>query len=236
MPKPPEHTVFPLGDSALTIDYGNIMDETVNRKVLAIFRSLQERPLQGVIEAVPAYSSITLYYDITSVVKHHPGGKTAFEIMAGKMEQRLLEPIAEDNSVPVLLKIPVCYESEFGLDLEQLATARNIRPEDVIRIHTSKTYTVYMLGFLPGFSYMGNVDDEIALPRRTNPRPRVEAGSVGIAGHQTGIYPLASPGGWQIIGRTPVKLFDSEKKELTLLKPGDRVQFYSINTDEFNSY
>jgi len=103
MPKPPEHTVFPLGDSALTIDYGNIMDETVNRKVLAIFRSLQERPLQGVIEAVPAYSSITLYYDITSVVKHHPGGKTAFEIMAGKMEQRLLGQLRSQRMRRIML-------------------------------------------------------------------------------------------------------------------------------------
>ena len=236
MPELPEHTVFPLGDSALTIDFGNRMDEAINRKVLALFRSLQERPLKGVIEAVPAYSSITLYYDIVTVMKDHPGNKTAFEVMTGKMEQRLQEPIAEDSSVSALLKLPVCYEGEFGLDIEQLAAARNMLPEDVIRIHTSKTYIVYMLGFLPGFSYMGHVDDEIAMPRRTHPRPRVEAGSVGIAGHQTGIYPLASPGGWQIIGRTPVKLFDSEKKELTLLKPGDRVQFYSISTDEFNSY
>jgi inhibitor of KinA len=236
MPELPDHTVFPLGDSALTIDFGNRMDEAVNRKVLALFRSLQERPLKGVIEAVPAYSSITLYYDMVSAVKLHPGSKTAFEIMAEKMEQRLQEPITEDNSVSTLLKIPVCYQGKYGLDIEQLAATRNILPEDVIRIHTAKTYTVYMLGFLPGFSYMGNVDDDIAMPRRTNPRPRVEAGSVGIAGHQTGIYPLASPGGWQIIGRTPAKLFDSEKKELTLLKPGDRVQFYSISTDEFNSH
>ena len=236
MPEQHPYTIFPLGDTALTIDFGNSIDEAVNRRVLALFRSLQERPLTGVIETVPAYSSITLYYDILAATEHQAGRQTAFDIIAEKMKQRLQEPISEDDLVSLPVKIPVCYQGRYGPDVEQVAAARNIRPEDLIRIHTSRVYTVYMLGFLPGFSYMGSVDDEIAMPRRTNPRPRVEAGSVGIAGHQTGIYPLASPGGWQIIGRTPVKLFDSEKKELTLLKPGDRVQFYSISTDEFTRY
>jgi inhibitor of KinA len=236
MPAQPAYTIFPLGDCALTIDFGNNIDEVINRKVLALFHSLKENPFEGIIEAVPAYSSVTIYYDMLHAVKNNPHHKTTYEVMAERTEKRLQEPIPENNLLSQLLKIPVCYHKKFALDMDELAAAKKISSDEIIQIHTSKVYSVYMLGFLPGFSYMGKVDDEIAMPRKINPRQRVEAGSVGIAGYQTGIYPLASPGGWQIIGRSPVKLFDPNNKELTLLKPGDRVQFYSINQDEFNSY
>jgi inhibitor of KinA len=131
-----------------------------------------------------------------------------------------------------LISIPVCYEKEFAHDLEWIAIQNNISLEEIISLHTAASYHVYMLGFLPGFAYMGLVNDKISVPRKQKP-VTVEAGSVGIAGKQTGIYPLSSPGGWQIVGRTPMKLFDKEKESPTLIKSGDSVQFYSITKDEF---
>ncbi|MES1216344.1 MAG: 5-oxoprolinase subunit PxpB [Bacteroidota bacterium] len=236
MPGQPAYTIFPLGDNALTIDFGNSIDEAINQKVLALFHSLKENPFADIIEVVPAYSSLTIYYDMLLSGKCKPNQGTAYDEMKERTEKRLQQSLPENNLPSQFLKIPVCYDKEFALDIDELAAFRNITPEEIIQIHTSKVYTVYMLGFLPGFSYMGKVVDEISMPRKINPRQKVEAGSVGIAGQQTGIYPLASPGGWQIIGRTPVKLFDTDNKDLTLLKPGDTVQFYSISKDEFNSY
>jgi inhibitor of KinA len=134
------------------------------------------------------------------------------------------------------MRIPVCYAKTFAPDLEDLALQNKISQEEVIRIHTSATYRVYMIGFLPGFAYMGRVDERIVTPRRSQPRTMVPAGSVGIAGEQTGIYPFASPGGWNIIGQTPVALFDVKRKQPVLLQPGDEVTFYSITEHEFTNY
>jgi inhibitor of KinA len=236
MPEQAEYTIFPLGDTAVTIDFGNSIDEAINQDVLSLFHSLKKNFIPGIIELVPAYSSLTVYYDMLVVRKNNPQYKSAYDALKETIEAKLLEPPVHPDISSQSVKIPVCYDQEFAPDTEELTTAKNISVDDLIRIHTSKTYSVYMLGFLPGFTYMGKVDDEIAIPRKVNPRYRVEAGSVGIAGHQTGIYPLPSPGGWQIIGRTPVSLFNAGTQELTLLKPGDKVQFYSISKDEFNSY
>jgi len=236
MPEQANYTIFPLGDTAVTIDFGNSIDEVINQEVLSLFHSLKENFIPGIIELVPAYSSLTIYYDMLTVRKNNPQYKSAYDAMKEKIAERLLEPIGESGILSHSVKIPVCYDKEFAPDIDELTASKNITVDELIRIHTSKTYSVYMLGFLPGFTYMGKVDDEIAMPRKVNPRQRVEAGSVGIAGYQTGIYPLPSPGGWQIIGRTPARLFNANTDELTLLKPGDKVQFYSIGKDEFNSY
>ncbi len=152
--------------------------------------------------------------------------------MQQQLEERLQQPVQQDQIKERLLNIPVCYDQEFAWDIQQLAATKNISVEEVIQIHTARQYKVYMLGFLPGFAYMGEVDEKIATPRKPQP-VNIEAGSVGIAGKQTGIYPLSSPGGWQIIGRTPMKLFNAAEEEPTLLKAGDTVQFYSINKNEF---
>lgn len=231
-----DYSIFPLGDAALTIDFGNTIDEIINHKVLALFHLLKENPPKGVIECVPAYSTLTVYYDVWIVRKYNPQYTTAFEAVADQLEQQLAQPIEDLQLQSQHHRIPVCYDPAFALDMDAMVTAKNISVEDIVRIHSSKTYTVYMLGFLPGFTYMGKVDDAITMPRKINPRPGVEAGSVGIAGNQTGIYPLVSPGGWQLIGRTPLKLFKPDSNDFTLLKPGDTVQFYSISKDEFDSY
>jgi inhibitor of KinA len=228
----PPYKIFSLGDAAITIDFGNCIDETINKEVIARFNQLQQQPLPGMIEAVPAYSSLTVYYDVMALKKKIPPNQTVYEWMRQHLEERLQQPVQQNQINERLLNIPVCYDEEFAWDIHHLATTKNISVDEVIQIHTVKPYKVYMLGFLPGFAYMGEVDEKIAMPRRPQP-VNIAAGSVGIAGKQTGIYPLSSPGGWQIIGRTPLKLFDAEREEPTLLRAGDTVQFYSITKNEF---
>lgn len=228
------YRIFPLGDSAISIDFGNCIDETINKEVIARFDQLRQEPIPGMIEAVPAYSSLTIYYDIMALKKKIPAQQTVYEWMRQQVEERLQQPVQQDQITGRLLHIPVCYDKEFAWDIQQLATTKNISVEELIQIHTAKQYKVYMLGFMPGFAYMGEVDEKITMPRKPQP-VKIAAGSVGIAGKQTGIYPLASPGGWQIIGRTPLRLFDPAREEAILLRAGDRIQFYSITKNEFES-
>ena len=228
------YKIISLGDAALTIDFGNLINESINKKVITLFHNLQHKPIQGMVEAVPAYSSLTIYYDVISLYKNIPDGKTVFEWMKDQTEKYLKEKIETENKEEVTVIIPVCYDKEFASDIDHIAAKKNISPEEIVQIHTSRSYRVYMLGFLPGFAYMGEVDDIIIIPRKPTPQ-NVIAGSVGIAGQQTGVYPLNSPGGWQIVGRTPVKMFDKEKKEPTLVKAGDHVRFISISKDEFEN-
>lgn len=229
------YRIFPLGDAAVTVDFGNVIDEMLNHRVVTLFQQLSNDPLRGMIEVVPAYSSVTIYYDLYNTWKMLPDDKTVYEFMVEQLDERLKHSLSGDTAVSRLVSIPVCYEKEFAPDIEELAKEKNISVDEVISIHTSKQYQVYMLGFLPGFAYMGKVDERIVMPRKPQPIT-VAAGSVGIAGKQTGIYPLASPGGWQIIGRTPLKLFDVTKEEPTLLKTGDTVQFIPITKNEFENY
>jgi inhibitor of KinA len=231
----PSYKLFPLGDAAITIDFGNIIDETINEAVLSLYHSLQRDPLYSMIEAVPAYSSLTIYYDVASAHKKTASGMRTYDWITGEIEKRLQQPLARATEQSALITIPVCYDPFFAPDLEQLASRKGLSIEEVINIHTAKEYRVYMLGFLPGFCYMGEVDERIVSPRKPEP-VNVESGSVGIAGKQTGVYPFASPGGWQIIGRTPLLLFDKDKENPALLKPGDRVRFTAISKHEFANH
>jgi inhibitor of KinA len=231
----PPYRIFSLGDTAITIDFGNCIDEAINQKVMAGFRQLQKDPLPGMIESVPAYSSLTVYYDISFIRKTVPKEQAVFDWIKGQIGQRLAAPAPEEAGTETRIRIPVCYDQEFAPDIQELATMNNISTDELIRIHTARSYRVYMLGFLPGFAYLGEVDERIAMPRKAQPA-MVTAGSVGIAGRQTGIYPLTSPGGWQIIGRTPKQLFDAHKENPALVKAGDIIEFYSISTDEFKNH
>jgi inhibitor of KinA len=226
------YRIFPLGDTGLTVDFGNRIDEEINRLVIGWFDHLRESPLPGMTEVVPAYSSFTIYYDIIAAKKKAAEGQTGFDLIKAALEQRLTHSSKQEAVPERLVRIPVCYKDEFAPDLPYLANEKKLAVEEVIRIHTQQKYKLYMLGFLPGFSYMGEVDEKIAMPRKPQPQ-LVEAGGVGIAGRQTGIYPLQSPGGWQIIGRTPLKLFDPYADEPCLLRAGDRVEFYSISKKDF---
>ncbi|MEO6455924.1 MAG: 5-oxoprolinase subunit PxpB [Ginsengibacter sp.] len=229
------YTIFPLGDSALTLDFGNIIDTGINTYVLSLFHHFKEKKIAGISGIVPAYSSLGFYYNVPAM-RQTGNDITAFEMMKQIIEKELNEDIGQGATQQRKISIPVCYSKTFAPDIEFIASEKNISIEKIIRLHTHQLYTVYMIGFLPGFPYMGTVDEGIAVPRKKQPRTIVPQGSVGIAGKQTGIYPLESPGGWQIIGRTPLKIFDKEKSEPVLLQPGDEIQFYSISEDEFENY
>lgn len=226
------YSIFPLGDSALTIDFGNMIDEEVNKKVLHLFHHLQTERSSFIIDLVPAYSSLSIYYDVASF-EHLQ--KTSFECMVDVLAGLLSRTPELIETKPRYFEIPVCYSGKFAPDIRQLERESQLPAGDIIELHTSRIYRVFMLGFLPGFTYMGEVDDRIAIARKPVP-VRVFSGAVGIAGKQTGIYPMESPGGWQIIGRTPIRIFNKEKEEPVLFLPGDEIKFYSITEDEFDHY
>lgn len=228
------YSIFPLGDTALTIDFGNTIDLSLNLKVQSLYHLLLDKNWKEVLDIVPAYSSISIYYDLCAIT-FRDAEKTAFEWMAEKIEDLTGEEVQLYKETNRSIKVPVCYSLKYGTELEELAHHKGLSVKEVIQIHTSKPYRVYMLGFLPGFAYMGDVDESISMARRPVPK-KVIAGSVGIAGKQTGIYPLACPGGWQIIGRTPLILFDQQQPNPVLFQQGDEVTFYSISEDEFENY
>jgi inhibitor of KinA len=234
MPAPSfAYELFALGDTAITIDWGNSIDKKLNEKIIARHNQFRQEPLTGMIEVVPAYSSLTIYYDLTIVTKKIQPGSTAFGYLCKEIEKKLSQPVQNFITEQRRLRIPVCYEGDFAPDIDQLAKQKNISRQEIVRLHTSTSYHVYMMGFLPGFAYMGEVSEAISAQRKAQP-VNIVAGSVGIAGRQTGIYPFDSPGGWQIIGRTPLKLFDNNKEDCSLLKTGDEVVFFSISKEEFN--
>ena len=214
--------LFPLGDSAITIDYGNIIDDNINDMVLARFHDLQRHPLPGMIEAIPAYSSLTIEYDLYTLRNEAKGG-TVYDWISEQVRHWLEKDIPLKGETFRTIRIPVSYD---GPDLQRVADQAGISKEEVIRLHMSGHYRVYMLGFLPGFAYMGTLPEKLQLPRKKQPEP-ILAGSVAIAGKQTGIYPLNSPGGWWVIGKTDLQMFDGDRYEPCLLKPGDRIEFYS---------
>ncbi len=230
----PPYRFAPLGDNAIVIDFGNIIDEQINKLVHSVFYQLQNDPIPGMIEAVPAYCSLTVFYDVFFIRNQiDDQNLTVFEWVRESLKKYMSNQNIETGDPQLLINLPVCYDKEFGTDLDFIATKNEIAIEEIIHLHSSAIYRVYMLGFLPGFAYMGLVNEKISSPRKQQPTP-VEPGSIGIAGRQTGIYPFKSPGGWQIIGRTPLKLFNKEKVNPVLFKSGDHVKFHSITTDEFN--
>ena len=238
MPGYLSYSIFPLGDSAVTIDIGNRIDEQYNIRALALHDWLQAHRFPGVLDIIVAYSSVSVFYDTAIVVTED---QTAFSRVRSLLTEAWKETegdvlrsgVSTSISTGRLIRLPVCYEPAYAPDLEWVALQTGLSREEVINIHCADTYRVYMIGFLPGFSYMGRVDQRLELPRKRSP-VTVQAGGVGIAGMQTGIYPLNSPGGWQIIGRTPVRLFDARMDPPVRLQTGDRVQFYPVPDAEFH--
>jgi len=212
------------GDSALNIEFGNSISEEINKKIRAMTLALENQNIAGIVELVPTYRSLMVHYN--------PLMLSCEELinLCGEIEKGL------DNielSAPEVIEIPTMYGGEYGPDIENVASHNNLTLEEVIRIHTSSEYLIYMLGFTPGFSYLGGMDKTIATPRLQSPRTKIPGGSVGIAGEQTGIYPIASPGGWQLIGRTPVELFNPKRENPILLKAGNYIKFKSITEEEY---
>jgi len=229
----PSFTLVPINESALLISFGNRIDERINLWVMEIHHRLHDHPFHGFVESVPAYASLAVYFDLHLVVLQKPPFLSAFDYLKNYFEQLVAGSYTEIPALNgKLVEIPVLYDGE---DLERIAQQKNSSIGDVIACHASLPYRVYMIGFLPGFAYLGSVDAKIAVPRRSAPRTVVPAGSVGIAGFQTGIYPQASPGGWQLIGRTPIRIFNKEKPNPCLFNPGDTVKFYPIDAHQFHT-
>lgn len=222
------YRIFPLGDSALTVEFGNVISPELNQKAIALADHIENNPFPGLIETVPAYTTTTVFYDLVEVRKAFAELPTAFDAVKDAVSISIRN--LEENTVvaPRLVEIPVTFDRDVDFDLGHVATEHGLAIDEVIDIFTATTYRVYMLGFLPGFSYMGEVDERIATPRKESPRMRVPKGSIGIAGKQTGIYSLESPGGWQIIGRTEVEMFTPEGENPTYLRPGDKVKFLEV--------
>lgn len=217
--------IFPLSESALTIELGNEISTELNDRAIALAERFSKDPFPGLIEAVPAYASVTLFYDLVTVRQAFPQLSSAFTAIREIAETAAVKSTERDKSDSRIVEVPLLISETDSPDLAAVAERAGLSVEEVIDIFTGRTYRVYMLGFLPGFAYMGEVDERISTPRLSTPRTNVPKGSIGIAGRQTGIYPLASPGGWNIIGRASLKLFDPQADKPTLLKPGDHVQF-----------
>ena len=228
------YQIYSVSDQAVTLDFGGPISVATNDRVYMLMASLLKNKLEGVTDIIPAYSSITVVYDYMKVYEQQlkkEDTQSVSSLIKKWMEDNLTEHVNDTGANKKEMIIPVCYDKSLGLDIESVAQKHNLTIQEVIELHTAITYRVFMNGFLPGFAYMGIVDPSIQTPRHESPRPVVKAGSVGIAGVQTGIYPSDSPGGWQIIGKTPVPLID--ENENILLKPGSFVKFNAISLFEF---
>jgi inhibitor of KinA len=216
--------ILPLGDAALTIEFGQEIDPALNERVIAFAETVRIQRWDGVLDVVPTYCSVTIHVDPLCL---------DLDTLSNRLLQ-LPKPPQRSAASGRQHRIPVLYGGDWGPDLDDVASFAKLSVADVIRLHASVQYRVYMLGFSPGFPYLGLVPEPIAMPRLPTPRISVPAGSVGIAGTQTGIYPIATPGGWRLIGRTPVALYRRENSATQfLLHPGDLVRFEPIGTHEF---
>jgi len=214
------------GDKAIFVEFGDAIAPELNRRVRNLMLTVQDKKISGVIETVPTYRSLLVYFDPR-------------QISAKKLRETLYsltQPLAESGlPKPKLIKIPTAYGGEYGPDLEFVAAYNGLSVPEVVEIHIGTPYLIYMIGFVPGFPYLGGMSPRIVTPRLETPRAKIIAGSVGIAGNQTGIYPVESPGGWRLIGRTPLKLFDPSREPPALFQAGDYLTFVSITPEEFSS-
>ena len=215
---------LPAGDKGLVVEFGNSISLEINHKVRCFAVALEKASISGLVEYIPTYRSLLIFYD--PLIWHPHLLATRLQDLERSLTSVKLPP-------PDVYHLPVAYGGAMGPDLPFVCRHTGLNRDDVISIHTSATYLVYMLGFTPGFTYLGGMDERIAAPRLDTPRLSVPAGAVGIAGNQTGIYPVESPGGWQIIGRTPVKLFQPLSNKPVLLNAGDHICFFEVTLEEY---
>lgn len=221
-PDPRRPRIVPVGDAAILVELGETVDPAINAAVLALDAELARLALPGVVELVPTYRSLLVHYDPDAV------DPEALIERLRRLDPARAGPPPEGR----LWIVPVAYGGEHGIDLEAVAARHGMSAEDVVALHTAATYRVYMVGFIPGFTYLGGLDPRLHTPRRDDPRARTPAGSVSIGGVQAGIASLEAPSGWHLLGRTPVRTFDPEREPAFLLEPGDRVRFRPIGSDE----
>jgi inhibitor of KinA len=227
------YAITAINENTLTIRFGDSIDPEVNKKVFRLYRHLLNVRHSSWLDMIPAYTTLSMVYDVAAIRQHH---SSAFEWMKSEITKHVSEVDEHEIISSRQVRVPVCYDADLALDANRFLNEKNMSREALIEIHTSKMYQVYMIGFLPGFAYMGSVDQRIALSRLSTPRTQVTAGSVGIAGEQTGIYPLDSPGGWNIIGRTPLKVFDLDSTQPVLFQPGDQVKFVPMTKEDFQTF
>ncbi|MDD7352608.1 MAG: 5-oxoprolinase subunit PxpB [Peptoniphilaceae bacterium] len=213
------------GDSAIVMEFGNTIEKEINAKISAVVENLKEKKIDGILDILPTYRSILINYDPVKI-----SYSEMVEILKG------LNKSNKDNKSDEvrLIEIPTLYGKEYGPDIEFVAENANLSVDEVIKIHSGRDYLVYMMGFMPGFTYLGGLDERIATPRLKSPRLKIEPGSVGIAANQTGMYPLESPGGWQLIGRTPLKLYDDTKEPPVFIQAGDYIRYIPITKEEYD--
>lgn len=221
----------PLGDQAVMITLGTSIDEPTHRLVRSVVSRLRAAAPAAMTDLVPAFASVAVHYEPAIV-----GGDRPYARFVETLEAALAEGSMADGPTPRTIEIPVCYEGELAPDLEEVARRHGLSASDVVELHTAGEYLVYMIGFMPGFAYLGGLSPRLATPRRASPRTAVPSGAVGIGGQQTGVYPMVSPGGWNLIGRTPRAIFDSAREPAALLDTGDRVRFRAITRAEFDAW
>ena len=235
--------IIPLGDSALVVrvreHFEDDPEETLD-EVLRVFHLLQRVAIPGVIELAPAYTSVAVFFDPIAVLKSNGATNRMVDELAKRIRSAIIPASRRRRRRVVaskarLVEIPVCYDAEFAFDLDRVAEHTKLSEREIVDLHSTREYRVACIGFVPGFTFLAGLPKNLATPRREVPRKEIPAGSVGIGGAQTGIYPLRSPGGWNLIGRTPLRLFDPTSNPPTLLCPGDRVRFRTISREEFES-
>lgn len=217
--------IHPLSEYSATLYFRQIIDPKINDLVLASRDWINQNHFDGIVEVVPAYASLTIFYDIMEVRRKCHSQQTAFDYVKDYLSAIPFDRLSFKHQDSRLIEIPVKYDGE---DLEYVSSQLELEIREVIRLHTTPVYRVYMMGFLPGFAYLGGMNPEISMPRKKQPRLFVKKGSVGIVGNQTGIYPVDSPGGWQIIGKTDLDFFNPKAQRITLLETGDRVKFVEV--------
>ena len=216
--------ILVAGDSSVLIEFGNEINPETNRRIAATVQLIRDQQIEGIVDMIPTYCALLINYD-PRVILYDPLVKRLqsllkIEVKAGESKKRVYE-------------IPVCYGGKYGPDMDVIASHAGLTEDEVIQIHSSRDYLIYMLGFLPGFTYLGGLDERIHTPRLNTPRVRIEAGSVGIGGSQTGIYPLDSPGGWNLMGKTPVRTYDPEREVPILVEAGEYIRFVPVTEEEY---
>lgn len=219
--------ILPAGDCALVVEFGNEINEALNRKVQCLNEKVAAAHIKGIVETVPTFRSLMVTYDPSEI---------SFDKLKKELAGISVEESAGQETSHHVVEIPVCYGGSYGEDLKDVAAHAGLTEEEVIKLHSSVDYNIYMLGFLPGFPYLGGLDPKLFTPRLDNPRTKIPEGSVGIGGEQTGIYPLESPGGWRLIGRTPLKLYDPDREQPFLYQAGDYIRFVPITAEEYEAY
>ena len=218
--------IMPTGDRALTVEFGNEIDEKINARLMSFIRTLEDEKVKGIEEFVPSFRAVLIHYNPAVL---------SFEKLSEILKKALDKPVQELTHHKRIVKVPVCYDSEYGPDIEDVAKHAGLSISEVIELHTKAPYLVYMLGFQPGFPYLGGLDERLHTPRLETPRIKLEAGSVGIGGGQTGLYPMESPGGWRIIGVTPVRCYNPDKDKPIPYKAGDYIKFDAVTKEEFEA-